>query len=272
MTFVLPQILLFSVPKVKVVKEVKIEDVQAFAFYQSDIIYTNYRNPMLHVMRRSELKVRISHFKLDWLKEVLDLFAFESMLYVAVTCSKSYYYVLKFPIEFSECQPSIIYKHPIPGDGELVRMSKSLCGNIVLGLSRKIILLSKSGEVLKIITLPFDVFNAMQLDRKSYIVVSSFGICTVDDNGHTLCTYDCYDKCLKFIKLMRLAIDKHGNIFVTKYWKNQILVLDCHLKVKSTFDLEEDILGIEYDELKDILLGGCRNNKYLLLNCYYNDT
>ena len=252
-------------PKVERINQETFEsNVQCFALHRGDIIYCNNEGRVLEVYRYGKLRVRI-HSSCG-INKVNDVTVIDGVFYVAFVGNDNFYYIFKCHLEFSGCEPSQIHYRPFSQEGHVVRLSKSLSGNILFVLSKKIMHLSTNGEVLKSVNLPFDIFDALELDKKRYVVSRLSEICTIDCNGNRLLTYTCCnnDPPLSFdIRALSVTKDNRGNIYVNDYWKKEILVLDHCLSLRSSVALDRSLLDIVFDEEKDKLRAlGNLNKQY----------
>ena len=109
---------------------------------------------------------------------------------------------------------SEIYEFPCRG--YLPRLSTTFCGNILSVSNDNLVHLSDDGDVVKKVDLPFNITNALQSDRRRYVVCKLFGdVCIVNDSGDVLVKYSPTKECRKIKSPICLARDSCGHVYVS---------------------------------------------------------
>lgn len=223
--------MIFEDPKFRFIKEVSLcSPYKKFAANGDEIFACDTNESKIDVLSHDG-SIRKSCFNLNnELSRVTDLLLIDSKLYISGRCCycREVIKVIKVDTK-SYCEPIVIcsFQH---GD-YFVRLTKSICGSLLVVLKNKIIHLTQDGKVTKTVTLAFEAFDTIQLDDGRYVICApNEAVTIVNDDGEKVarCSHSQWDNATT---PFCLAKDIFGNIYVGDF--NSVSVLDYDLNVVS---------------------------------------
>lgn len=158
--------------------------------------------------------------------------------------------VMKFD-EMSEAVASKIYE--VEHQGDVLRLSKSCDGDILLVLNYEIIQLTENGVVRKAIKLSFAICDALQIHEECFVVCCDTELCTVDRDGSKITIYEPPDECLRINSPFRLAKDCSGNIYVGDRNTQFVFILNCKLDFVTHHKLNDSVIKMCFRESENVL-------------------
>ena len=201
------------------------------------------------------------------LVEFHNLLVIDDMFFVSGTCGKGHHYIIKV-LKSVENRNSfnIYYNHPINEQFCRLGMSKSICGNILVNLFNKIVLVSPNGVVMKRSILPFHIYGAVQLTNDSYAVCC-------DGDARIIGLWVNFVRHLRDSSRNRLELalpsprrmakDIHGNIYVYDEITCNVFILDRCFRIKSSIAVKSRLREIVYDEVTNLLVISCEDKSFL---------
>ena len=188
-----------------------------------------------------------SYYFEDELTDLSDIVIIDNTLFVAGRSNQSndIVRVAKFHIKSDNAPLKIC---DIQSEGDVLRLSKSFDGNLLLVLSDKILQLSANGDVMKTINLSFNICDALQIGQHRYVVCCETELCIVDHNGLKIVTYSPPNKCYKISSPFRLVKDNFGDIFVSDKTTPFCYVVDYGLNFLDSHHIGGTALKMYFDE------------------------
>ena len=193
-----------------------------------------------------------SYYFEDELTDLSDIVIIDNTLFVAGRSNQSndIVRVAKFHIKSDNAPLKIC---DIQSEGDVLRLSKSFDGNLLLVLSDKILQLSANGDVMKTINLSFNICDALQIGQHRYVVCCETELCIIDQNGLKIVTYSPPNECCKISSPFRLAKDNF-RIFVSDKTFPFLYVVDYNLNFLNFHNIGGNALKMYFDETRMALI------------------
>ena len=248
------------------------KNIQSITLYKGNaFVLERAKKTTFKIKRHFENSKKKSYNKFHkHLVGVDNLLVIDGMFFISGICSDGHHYILHILKNIHNWELFQIYKHP-PLNGKfstyLLRMSKSICENILVNLCDKILHLSTNGVVKKTIKLPFKIRDVWQLNKGRYAVCLNYEVCIIGDAGNILIKHSYHSSFnelrIERISPLRLTKDIHGNVYVYDSATKKVFVSDHCLRIKSTFNLRSHLHEMVYDEERNFLVILCEDYSLL---------
>ena len=258
-------------PSFKLIKQLALDGTHTSFTSSDENMYFCVKRSKIELFDYKDWNLRNSKPSFEFkpkLSRVSDLLAMDGMLYLAGSDERDTIKVIKMEDVHELDKVLVIYK--TKHKAYVLKLSKSSCGNVLLILHNKILLLSEIGDVMKTINLSFEIYNALQFDDKHFVVLCDDKVCFVDDSGKMTLIHHPHRSPSNeqyFLKYANcLAKDDCGNIYVGGA-VSDIVVLDSDLNFVTSHIIGEIVSKIFYDEGSSALLvlaGKFRSSKLLM--------
>ena len=252
---------IFKASKFKSVKENKFDfAAKCIASNQGDIFLCSTEGGVHFVRQLNNFDLKTKFYFGNDLPEFIDALIVNNVLYV-LDQRHDIIRIIKFDV-MTKNKPREFFKYRYKGTN--FKLSKCINGKIILSLSNKLLHLSQTGNVTKIICFFFHVRDVLEIDQGRYVVCTEDKVCIVNDCGEEIVKYSPPDESQAIKIPRRLAKDIRSIIYVFdgNPKNHKIIALDHKLNFISSHDINRSVHKMCYDEANDKLFM-LTNDNYL---------